>query len=153
MAEQKLDLLKLPAAFVAQTGACAAKVVWSNILEATFRASGFHHAPDDLRTESAVPNAVDRIDAPKYRSHSDASSVTQLSTAKATCQRQSLDGGPLVTFVTCVSTFRSTRDRQARLMSRYRIMASKAAHGNSALLRVNEGDNSSFCQNAGILAA
>jgi hypothetical protein len=48
----------------------------------------------------------------------------------------------------------STRDLQARLMSRYRMMASKTAHGNSAPLRLNEGgDNSSFCQNAGILAA
>ena len=47
----------------------------------------------------------------------------------------------------------STRDVQARLMSRYRIMA-KIAHGNSALLRLNEGgNNSSFCQNAGISAA
>jgi len=33
------------------------------------------------------------------------------------------------------------------------MMASKTAHGNSALLGLNEGiDNSSFCQNAGILA-
>jgi hypothetical protein len=43
---------------------------------------------------------------------------------------------------------------QRRLMNRYRMMASKTAHGNSAPLKLNEGgDNSSFCQNAGILAA
>ena len=44
----------------------------SNILQATFRASGLHHAPDDLRTESAVPNALGLIDKPKYRTHGDA---------------------------------------------------------------------------------
>jgi hypothetical protein len=55
MAEQKLDLLKLTGGFVTQTGAYAAKVVRSNILQAAFRASGLHHAPDDLRTESNVP--------------------------------------------------------------------------------------------------
>jgi hypothetical protein len=32
MAEQKLDLLKLPAGFVTQTGTCAPEVVRSNIL-------------------------------------------------------------------------------------------------------------------------
>jgi hypothetical protein len=32
MAEQKLDLLKLPAGFVTQTGACAPEVVRSDML-------------------------------------------------------------------------------------------------------------------------
>jgi hypothetical protein len=72
MAEQKLDLLKLTAGFVAQTGACAPQVMRSNILQATFRASGLNQASDYLRTESAVPNALGLIDGPKYRAHGDA---------------------------------------------------------------------------------
>jgi hypothetical protein len=68
MAEQKLDLLKLTAGFVTQT----AKVVRSNILQAAFRASGLHHAPDDLRTESNFPNPLSLIDWAKYLAHGDA---------------------------------------------------------------------------------
>jgi hypothetical protein len=41
---------------VAQMSTCSSEVVRSNIVQATFRASGLHNAPDDLRTESAVPN-------------------------------------------------------------------------------------------------
>ena len=60
MAKEKLDLL--PAGFVAQTGAYAAKVARSDILQATFRASGVHHAPDYLWTESGVANALGFIE-------------------------------------------------------------------------------------------
>ena len=67
MAKQKLDLLQFPAGFVAQASACAAKVVRSNIVQATFRTSGLYHAPNDLRTESAVSDALGFIDGPKYR--------------------------------------------------------------------------------------
>jgi hypothetical protein len=43
MAEQKRNLLKL-GGFVGTDGRITAKVARSNILQATFRASGFHHA-------------------------------------------------------------------------------------------------------------
>jgi hypothetical protein len=72
MAEQKLDLLKLPAGYVTQSSACAAKVVRSNILEAAFRTPGLHDAPDNLGTESIVPNPLGLIDGAKYRTRGDA---------------------------------------------------------------------------------
>ena len=56
----------------------------SNILQATFRASGRYHAPDHLRTESAVPNALGLIDGPKYRTPGDVRGGIQLSTAALT---------------------------------------------------------------------
>jgi hypothetical protein len=66
MTEEELDLLKLAARFMAQTGTCAAKIMRSYIFQATFRAPGFHHTPDDLRTESGFRNPLGFIDSPKY---------------------------------------------------------------------------------------
>lgn len=81
MAKQKLNLLKLPAGFVAQTGACAPKVVRSNILQTTFCASGLHHAPDDLRTESTVSNPLGLMMGRNIGPMVTSAAVIQLSTA------------------------------------------------------------------------
>ena len=71
MAEQKLNLLKLPAGCVIQPSTCAAKVVRSNTFETAFRTPGLHHAPDNLGTESIVPNSLGLIDGAKYRTRRD----------------------------------------------------------------------------------
>ena len=46
MTQQELDLLKFPAGLMAQTGACAPKIVWSKIFQTTFRTSGLYDPPD-----------------------------------------------------------------------------------------------------------
>ena len=71
MTQQELDLLKFPAGLMAQTGACAPKIVWSKIFQTTFRTSGLYDPPDDLRTESALSDPLGLIDGPKYGTSSD----------------------------------------------------------------------------------
>jgi hypothetical protein len=71
MTQQELDLFKFPAGLMAQTGACAPKIVWSNIFQTRFRTSGLYHPPDDLRTESALSDPLGLIDGPKYGTSSD----------------------------------------------------------------------------------
>jgi hypothetical protein len=65
VAEQELDLFKLPAGFVTQTRACATKIVRSHILQTTFRTPGLHHTPDNLRAECTLPNSLGLVDCAK----------------------------------------------------------------------------------------
>jgi hypothetical protein len=65
VAEQELDLFKLPSGFVTQTCARATKIVRSHILQATFRARGSHHTPDNLRAECTLPNSLGLVDCAK----------------------------------------------------------------------------------------
>jgi hypothetical protein len=70
MTKQELDLLKLPTRFMTQTRACTPRSCGATFSKPHFE-SGFHHAPDDLRTESAFPNSLPLIDGPKDRSCGD----------------------------------------------------------------------------------
>jgi hypothetical protein len=65
VAEQELNLFKLPARFVTQTRACASQIVRSNILQTTFRTPGLHHPPDNLRAECTLPNSLGLVDCAK----------------------------------------------------------------------------------------
>jgi len=65
-------------------GHTCVEVVRSSILQATFRAFGLHHAPDDLGTESGVLNALGLIGRPKYWTLVTPAAFTQLSTAPLT---------------------------------------------------------------------
>jgi hypothetical protein len=74
MTEQELDLLKLPTSFMTQAGAGPTQIVWSNIVDATFRRNPFTNAPNHLRTETGLPNALPLVDGPKYRTAGDSGS-------------------------------------------------------------------------------
>jgi hypothetical protein len=66
---------------MAATGAGLALVVWGDIFRAAFRASGFHHTPDDLRTESTPSNPLALIDGAEYGAVVTPSAVNQSFTA------------------------------------------------------------------------
>ena len=70
--EQELDLLKFPAGLMTQTSACATHIVRSDVFKAALRTSCFHHAPNDLWAEGALPNSFGFIDGPKYWAGGDA---------------------------------------------------------------------------------
>jgi hypothetical protein len=71
MTEQELNLLKLPTRFMTQARTGPAQIVRSNIVDATFRRGPFHNAPDHLRTETGLPDALGFVDGPKYRAGGD----------------------------------------------------------------------------------
>jgi len=56
LTKKKLDLLQLPAGFVAQTGAGSAKIVRSNTIQTALGARRSHNAPYHLRTEDTLPS-------------------------------------------------------------------------------------------------
>lgn len=74
MSEQELDLLKLSACLVAQSGAGAAEIVRRNAIQTTFRGPGLYDAPDDLRAETTCRAPVGLVDRPKHRAGRDAGS-------------------------------------------------------------------------------
>src|ERR1700757_1154627 len=53
MTEQELNLFKLPACLVTQTGTGTTKIVRRNLIQTAFPGPSLHDAPDHLRTESA----------------------------------------------------------------------------------------------------
>jgi hypothetical protein len=65
MTGQELNLLKLPACLVTQTGTGTTKIVRRNPIQTAFRGPGLHDAPDRLRTESARPDSVGLVNRPK----------------------------------------------------------------------------------------
>ena len=67
VAQQELNLLRLPASLMTEAGASASQIVRGNISQAAFRTSRLHYAPDHLRTEAALTNSLGLIDGPKYR--------------------------------------------------------------------------------------
>jgi hypothetical protein len=71
MTEQKLDLFKLSARIMAQTGAGATKIVRRNPIQTAFQGSRLHDAPDHLRTECARANTLGLIDRAKNRTRRD----------------------------------------------------------------------------------
>jgi hypothetical protein len=50
--EQELNLLEFAARQMAETSACAAKVVWCNVRQTARGRRLFHHAPNDFGTET-----------------------------------------------------------------------------------------------------
>lgn len=71
MAQQELDLLKFPAGFMTETGACATHVMGSHIFKAALRTSSFHNTPDGLGAEGGFSDPLGLVDGPKYRSGGD----------------------------------------------------------------------------------
>ncbi len=67
MTEQELNLFKLPACLMTQTGAGTTKIVRRNPIQTALRGPGLHDAPDHLRTESARSDSFGLIDRPKDR--------------------------------------------------------------------------------------
>jgi hypothetical protein len=67
VAEQKLNLFKLSACLMTQTGAGATKIVRRNPIQTALRGPGLNNAPNYLRTESVRSDSVGLIDRPKDR--------------------------------------------------------------------------------------
>src|SRR5450759_4282482 len=65
MPEQELDLLKLSACLMTQTGTGAPQIVRGNAIHTAFRGPGFYDAPDDFRTEAARSNAAGLVNRPR----------------------------------------------------------------------------------------
>jgi hypothetical protein len=74
MSEQELNLLKLSACLVAQSGTCTAEIVRRDAIQTTFRGPSLYDAPYDFRTETACRDPASLIDRPKNRAGRDASS-------------------------------------------------------------------------------
>jgi len=73
MSEQELDLLKLSACLVAQSGTGTSEIVRRNAIQTTFRGPGLYDAPYDFRTETACRDPTGLVDRPKNRAGRDAS--------------------------------------------------------------------------------
>ena len=63
--EQELNLFKLPACLMTQTGARTTKIVRRNLIQTAFSGPSLHDAPDHLRTESARSDSSGLIDRPR----------------------------------------------------------------------------------------
>jgi hypothetical protein len=74
MSEQELDLLKLSACLVAQSGTGTAEIVRRNAIQTTLRGRRPHDAPYDFRTETACRDPAGLVDRPKNRASRNASS-------------------------------------------------------------------------------
>jgi hypothetical protein len=74
MSEQELDLLKLSACLVAQSGAGTAEIVRRNAIQTTFRGPRLYDAPDDFRAETTCRDPVGLVDRPEDRAGRDAGS-------------------------------------------------------------------------------
>jgi hypothetical protein len=67
MSEQKLDLLKLSACLMTQSGTGSAEIVRRNAIQTTFRGPRLYDAPYDFRTETACRDPAGLVDRPKNR--------------------------------------------------------------------------------------
>jgi hypothetical protein len=74
MSEQELDLLKLSACLVAQSGTVTAEIVRRNAIQTTFRGPRLHDEPYDFRTETACRDPAVLVHRPKNRADRDATS-------------------------------------------------------------------------------
>lgn len=74
MSEQELDLLKLSACLVAQSGTGTAEIVRRNAIQTTFRGPRLYDAAYDFRTETVCRDPAGLVDRPKNRAGRDASS-------------------------------------------------------------------------------
>jgi hypothetical protein len=67
VSEQKLDLLKLSACFVTQSGTRTAKIVRRNAVQTNFGGPCLDDAPYDFRTETGFRYPAGLVDRPKNR--------------------------------------------------------------------------------------
>ena len=84
MSEQELDLLKLSACLVAQSGTGTAEIVRRNAIQTTFRGPRLYYAPDNFRAETTCRDPAGLVDRPKNRPVEMPAAVNQLSTASLT---------------------------------------------------------------------